>query len=227
MSPEEWGLVIQRELTMAWMERMSPPTMARFEKIWPCAMDAIPESFYTLLDEEIIHQTETLGWRITLSEMVKFRLSRWDHKDNGPELVRRFDVAWQRSILIIQGKALPPMTDVDFWHLKQETVVELRMILNSLRTVFARLKRKPSIGDVLAAFSKCVSESPATYRHLNAKLKLWRAFLTQNKDVCLPILMGDRASPAAIFDQFIAWPAGFEPESVRQKISRLRPAAKL
>lgn len=200
---------------------MSQGELEKFIAVWPCPMQSVPSELYTRLDSIIIHQAETLGWRITLSELVRFRLSEWDLQENGPKLVHQFSLAWKRSVLILQGKELPPVEDPDHWAVKQETVRELRSILRKLRPIFAVMKKPPTLGEVFETFSKTVSDSPETYCHLKANLPRWLKFLEENRDFCRPILLGDRTPPASLYDHFLAWPSGWDPESLRQAISRL------
>jgi hypothetical protein len=224
MSADEWGAVIQRELILVWTEGMPESEVERFTALWPCPMEAIPSELYDRLDRIIIHQAETLGWRMTLSEIVRFRMSEWEHHEKGPELFRKFGVATARCARVLQGKELPPIEDPDYWHVKNETVPELRLVLRKMRGSFAVMKKKPSLKDVVESFSKIVSESPGTYRHISAGLDRWQKFLEANPHVCRPIQIGDRTAPAGMYDEFVAWPSGWDPESVRQTISRLNPA---
>src|ERR1700730_12515022 len=55
---------------------------------------ALPPVAFAKLDELILYQAETLGWRISLSPIVTWRMSNWeiDHPD-GLELLERYGKA--------------------------------------------------------------------------------------------------------------------------------------
>lgn len=55
---------------------------------------ALPLVAFAKLDEQILYQAETLGWRISLSPIVTWRMSNWeiDHPD-GLELLERYGKA--------------------------------------------------------------------------------------------------------------------------------------
>ena len=226
MTPEEWGAVIGNELVKIWTDAMSPAE----REMWTLAHDAqgqlvpdrVPAALFRKLDLIILHQAETLGWRLTLSELVRFRMSEWDHAANGPDLFRRLGSAMARFARIVQRKELPPIEDPDAWQVKRETVEELRLILGRMRVNLAVRRTEPTRDEVLSLFSTSISDSPGSFPNLAANLDRWQRFFEENR-VLRPILLGDRAGPAALYDQFLAWSTGWEPESLRQAISKLNP----
>lgn len=221
MSPTQWGMVIEKELLEIWIGSMSPRELQKFAAVWP-RRDQVPLELYRRLDRIIIEQARTTSWRMELSPLVQLRKSEWDHQDNGPRLHQQYGEACADFARIVQKKKLPPLADPDHWAVKQETVSELRLLLPNLRQVFTSMKRKPAVHDVLENFSKILSDSPATYRHLKANEERWLKFLEDSRDVCRPILQGSRTQPATLYDEFLAWCTGWKSDAIRQAISRLR-----
>jgi len=222
MSGTQWGVVIQRELLEIWIRSMSPRELKKFAAVWPLA-DQVPPELYPRLDRIIIQQARTVGWRVELSELVRFRKSEWDSQGNGPALHEEYGAACAESALILQKKKPAPLEDPAHWEVKQETVSELRLLLPKLRGTFTIMKKRPTVHDVLENFSKILSDSPATYRHLKANEERWLKFLEQNRQICRPILEGNRLRASTLYDEMLAWSTGRKADSIRQIISRLRP----
>jgi hypothetical protein len=217
MSGEKWGLVVENELVKIWLSMMSS---AERETFGQRGIAGLGRSAFTKLDNIILRQAETLGWRIGLSELVRFRFSEWDLDPKSPEMHRKYGLAVARSARIMQRKELPPIQDPDQWLVKQETVEELRVLLQNMRAKFA-IERKKSTPETL--FSAAVTESPGSFPHLAANLERWQKFFEKNPHTLRPMTVGDRAKPGALYDEFMAWSTGWEPDSVRQAISRLKP----
>jgi len=141
MSAEQWGLVIQTELVKIWVDSMTAIEQDKYagacDEQGRLNLDRVPADVYASLDEAILHQAEALGWRITLSELVRFRFSAWEQDPDGPELFKKLGMAMRRSALIMQKRELPPIEDPDQWPVKKETVEELRLVLERLRAAFA------------------------------------------------------------------------------------------
>lgn len=220
MTAEPWGLVVENELIKIWTEAIPAAQRAALEK---SGIGALDRPALARLDEIILQQAETLGWRITLSELVRFRMSEWDQSDDGPELFRKIGLAFARFARIVQRKELPPIEDPDHWAVKEETVKELRVVLRNLRAKFAIQSKKPAIDEVENSFAAIVADSPDSFRHLSASLKHWLKFFKENPHTLRSMTLDDRAKPASLYDEFFAATTGWEPESVRQTISRLKP----
>lgn len=226
MGPHEWGFVVQTELVKIWVETMSPTEMASYAQ--SCAqglpnLELVPDELFTKLDEIILQQAETLGWRITLSELVRFRLSEWDTHPDGPEKFRQLGLAMRHSALVLQGEELAPISDPDHWFVKQQTVQELRVVLERMRVAYARVQRAPTPGQVVSLFSTTVADSPQLFPHLAANLERWLKFFEECPTFIRPLAFGDRPKPGTLYDEFFACSSGWEPDSVRQSISRLKP----
>ena len=223
MTPEEWGTVIQNELIKIWTDAMPQSDIDKFLAVWPCPMDSVPPRLFVRLDSIILHQAQTLGWRLTLSELVRFRMAQWDRQNNGPELFRKFGLAMARSARIMQRKELPPIEDPDAWAVKRETVVELRRILKIMRAHFSTKRTRPGQAEVVDFFSARVSDPALAFLHLYANLDRWLNFFEYNPEAVRPILFASKPSPAAFYDEFLAASTGWKPEALRQGISQLRP----
>jgi hypothetical protein len=226
MSAEEWGLVTQTELLKMWMNALSAADREKLELARDeqglLVLDRIPARLFVKLDEIILQQAETLGWRIELSELIRFRKSEWDKDPDGPEKHLRLGKANARSARIMQRRELPPIDDPDQWLVKQETVQELRLVLQRMRATFALSRRAPTRDEVRTLFSGIITDSPQTSPHLATNLDRWLKFFEENPDLLRPVALGDRAKPAALYDEFLSWSTGWEPESLRQAISNLK-----
>jgi hypothetical protein len=157
-----------------------------------------------------------------LSELVQFRKSEWDLQPNGPEKHKKYGLAVARSARIMQRKELPPIEDPDQWRVKQETVEELRILLKNLRAKFALQRKGLTPEDAHSLFAATVSDSPESFPHLAANAERWSKFFEENEDVLRPMTLGERAKPAALYDEFLAWSTGWDQDSIRQTISRLK-----
>jgi len=220
MTGEQWGLVIQSELIKTWFDAMSleerQTSAIAFEH--PHLLTLLPSPLLSKLDSIILDQTETLGWRITLCELVRFRMSEWDLASNGPELFERLGSAMGKASLILQRKKLPPL-DADAWLVKRETIQELKPIVNTLRAHFSRKKIAPKPTEAREFFATTVSDS--SFVHVRANIDRWLKFFEENQDALDRLFLDRRPTPASLYDRFNAWSSGWEQESLRQAISDL------
>src|SRR5436309_343765 len=96
MTREEWGAEIDRELIKVWKQQ-SGMKSARANALYKTiagkrrgTTSGLPDkSELAALDEIIIAQTVTLGWRIMASQLVLFRFSQWSEAPFRPELFER------------------------------------------------------------------------------------------------------------------------------------------
>lgn len=224
MSGEEWGFVVENELKKLWLESMSESERDAFsESVEQRRLEVLPKRLLNRLDRLILTQAGTLGWRIRLSKLVQFRMSDWDSMANGPENFRQMGIAEARSARILQRRELAPL-DPDLRAVKQETVSELRLLLKTLRAYFA-MTRRWSSEDMRERFATTIAESSETFPHVSANLDRWMKFLEENRNTLTPTTH-DRIKPGALYDEFLAWCTGRDPEALRQAIAQL-PAAKL
>jgi hypothetical protein len=218
MTGEQWSLVVENELLKIWVKAMSPTERKGFEG---GGLASVSPAGFAKLDEIILHQAETLGWRIELSKLVQFRKSEWDLDPKGPEKHRKFGMAVAKSARIMQRKELPPLEDPDQWLVKKETVEELRLLLEQLRAAVAMRRNSPSAEKVRHLFSTTVADSPESFPHLAANLERWQKFHEERPFALVPLTTRKRAAPAALYDEFLSWSTGWETEALRQAISQL------
>jgi hypothetical protein len=109
MSGEQWGFVVEHELLKLWIAAMSP---AERKTLKGSGIAGLGRAAFAKLDAIILHQAKTLGRRIGLSHLVRFRFSQWDLDPKGPEMHRRFGLAVARSARIMQRKELPPIQTI-------------------------------------------------------------------------------------------------------------------
>jgi hypothetical protein len=228
MSAAQWGVAIQSELLRIWGHALSATEREtlQFSQAGFLVLDRVPATALRKLDPIILQQAETLGWRITLAELVRFRMSEWEQAAQGPDLFRRLGVAMAKATRIMQRQELPPITDPDHWLAKRQATEELKLIFGRIRGVFATRRTLPAHEareEALRLFLSIVSESTSSFPHLAANQDRWSQFFQANPDALRPAALGDRITPAALYDQFLSWATGLQPDALRQIISRLKP----
>jgi hypothetical protein len=224
MNEQQWSFVVEKELIKIWACTLSEADRKSlvYDDHGRLILDRIPPHLFQMLDSIILHQAQTLGWRIELSKLVQFRKSEWDLDPEGPEKHKKFGLAVARSARIMQRKELPPIEDPDQRLVKQETVEELRLILKRLRAQFVLRRKGPTQKEVHGLFSEMVSDSPKSFPHLGANLERWLKFFGEKSNVLSSLFMGgERTKPAMLYDEFLSWATGWNPDSLRQTISRL------
>jgi hypothetical protein len=173
------------------------------------------------LDALILKQAETMGWRLGLSALVHLRFSEWDSYPNGPALFEQYGKALAKSARRFQKRELPPIDDPDLYRAKQETVLELRLLLRDLRNVFSTRRIQPSSDELIDYFQKTVSAEGDAFIHLKTNMNSWLQFFRSDPISVKLLFNAKRAALAALFDSWLASSKGFDPETVRQKISEL------
>lgn len=173
------------------------------------------------LDELIIAQVPSLGWRITCSVLVQHRFRAWESAPNGVDLMQRFCDGWAQSVRILQRKEKPPV-DPELGLAKEKTVHELRVILQAIHGHLTGARRSLSLAEQAEHFRAAVIEGGAP--HLQANLDSWVYFFAhvpegQKAEVKDTIF---RKRPAELYDLWLAASTGYTRETVRQKISSLK-----
>jgi len=215
-SAEALGALVTKELSYIWESILSDTELRELRGPQSVSATAVEK-----LDALILKQAETMGWRLGLSPLVHLRFSEWDFQSNGPTLFQRYGKALAKSARLFQKRELPPIDDPDLYRLKQETVSELRLFLRNLRSAFSRRRVSPSSDEVIDYFQKTVSAEGDAFIHLKANMNSWLQFFRADSISVKLLLHGKRATPATLFDSWLAWGKGFEPETIRQKISEL------
>jgi hypothetical protein len=220
----EWGTSITAELVTIWLERVPPADLKVGLTQPPSWLTKMSPRALRVLDEIIIRQAVTLGWRITLSALVQWRRSEWEHVADGLELLRRYHRALMRAARIHQGLEKPPLDDPGLYFAKVETVKELRVLLSEMRSAYqARVCDPPDdLEPVLVThFLKAVAKRSKAFPFLAANRERWQEFLDEQPTVLRQLLAEIRLRPASLFDSWLSWCKGVAEESLRQKISRL------
>jgi hypothetical protein len=217
MTGREWGLAVENELVPMWLSELSA---AERERLAERGMGQASPAAFLKLDRIILEQAETLSWRIGLSELVQFRFSEWDRAPDGPDKHKKYGAACARAARIMQRQELPPVTDPEQWAVKRETVTELRLVLKRMRATLALNRKTPSRSDVNTLFFRLIAESPELV-HLRANIERWQKFIEQTP--LRPDAESRRTMPGDLYDQFLASSTGWEQESLRQTIARLKP----
>ncbi len=215
-SAEDLGALITKELFDIWESILSETELHELRSAQPVSARTVEK-----LDALILKQTETMGWRLGLSALVHMRFSEWDSHSNGPEFFEQYGKALARSARRFQKRERPPIDDPELYRVKQETVPELRLFLRNLRNTFSGKRSQPSSGELIEYFQKTVSAEGDAFIHLKTNLNSWLQHFRENSISIKVLLNGKRASPAALFDSWLAWSKGFDPETIRQKISEL------
>lgn len=215
-SAEALGVLMTTELFAIWGSILSDSKLQESRGPQSVSSTAIEK-----LDALILKQTETMGWRLGLSPLVHMRFSEWDHQPTGPALFVQYGKALAKSARRFQKLDLPPIDDPDLYRLKQETVPELRRFLRNLRNAFSRRQQGPSLDEVVDFFQTSISGEGDEFVHLKANKNNWVQFFRANSSAIKSLLHTKRPAPAALFDSWFAWGKGYDPETVRQKISEL------
>jgi hypothetical protein len=215
-SGEALGALITKELFNIWESILSDSELRELRGAKSLSATTVEK-----LDALILKQAETFGWRLGLSPLVHLRFSGWDFQSDGPTLFDQYGKALARSSRLFQKREPPPIDDPDLYRLKQETVSELRLFLRNLRSAFSRRRVSPSSDEVIDYFQETVSAEGDAFIHLKANINSWLQFFRADSISVKLLLHGKRATPATLFDSWLAWGKGLEPETIRQKISEL------
>lgn len=215
-SAEEVGTLVTNELVDIWKSILSESEIREFQWQQKVSKPALEK-----LDALILKQAETLGWRLGLSPLVHWRFSEWDVQSNGPTLFERYGKALAKSALIAQKRALPPIDDPELYRVKLQTVAELRQLLRNMRRAFSKRRSSPSLDEMLDHFQKTVSADGDAFPYLKTNLNSWLKYIRAHSTSIKVPLRGTRSSPATLFDAWLAWSKGMDPETIRQTISDL------
>jgi len=220
----EWDHNITTHLVRIWLDRISSAELRVASVRGPSWLTKMSTEALKALDEIIIRQAVTLGWRTALSELVQWRLSEWELVADGLKLLRRYHRAVERAARIYQGLQKPPLDDPDLYRAKVETVKELRVLLTEMRKTYQARFCDPLgvLEPVLVThFLKALAERQKAFPFLAANREHWRGFLEEQRAVLRQQLAEVRLHPASLFDSWLSWCKRFDVEWLRQSISRL------
>ena len=174
------------------------------------------------LDEFILGQARVLGWRLFLCDAVLRRIAHWwwQGETNGPQLLSQLGKNLSLGAKVIRGKAHLPLKDTAFYQFKRDLVSELRRLLNRLRVLGAKRNRLPGLEELGDLIQQEVMKSGQPYPRLWENLTAFLKYLEWDEKIVIAIGSGE-GRPAQIADNFIGWSTNQDPESTRQRISRL------
>lgn len=161
-----------------------------------------------LLDDEIIFQTETLGQRILLSPVVAQRVATWEQTLEGYALYEKWCQALLRYNRYLHSVGQVPPLDRGMKASKAATVAELRQLLKVL-PLAGNAAKLASEFERLASEQNC----PEILRNLDS----WLLFIRKNASA----IRTQRRAPASLFDLWLGFTTGREPEALRQLVSKL------
>jgi hypothetical protein len=223
---KRWAANLDEQLTTILMPTFSPEDGICFLE-WQAGVPG-PESMLTKLDEVILRQAETTGWRLALASIVQKRFSDWDVEEGGPQRFARLGKAYRRAARIMQGLELPPLDDPQLYLTKVECVAELKTLQRKLRQKFA--KKRGSALDLRKFFLDTVADQKQNFVSLKRNVERWAAFFERKEN--LPLLSTfaqsdrvQRTTAVYLFDAWMAWCKGaargkpMDQETVRKKIS--------
>jgi hypothetical protein len=215
-SGEALGALITRQLIDIWEGILSDSELRELK-----GTRSVSAAIVEKLDALILRQAETMGWRLGLSVLVHLRFGEWDAESNGPALFEQYGKALAKAARRFQKRESPPIDDPELYRFKEETVAELRLFGRNLRNAFSKRRVGLSSDELLEYFEKTVSIQDNAFLHLKTNISSWLQFFRTKFRLAKPLLLGKRASPAALFDYWLAWSKGLQAETIRQNISDL------
>jgi hypothetical protein len=174
---------------------------------------------WRMLDKRIIAETEKLGWRMFYSELVLRRLRAWEFEPGGIECSEYFTAALRKFYRVMQRLDPPPLDPRLHSH-KQENVKELRLAFKVLGKWVRATRRKPTAQQLRIRFEEVLSTGDFPF--LQANLDSWLSFFTQQAAFVQTALASTRLPAATLYDRWLATSTGYQPETLRQKISLLK-----
>jgi hypothetical protein len=184
-------------------------------------LDSDPASPKTsrLLDKRIFAQTETLGWRMFYSPLVQMRLRAWETEPEGGQCAEKFTAALRKFYRVMQRQDLPPL-DPGLHSHKQANVKELRLAFKILGQRVRPLRKKPPAQQLRLWFGEILSTGDFPF--LQANLDSWLRFFTAQAGFVQAALNSPRFPAATLYNRWLAASTGYDTETLRQKISRLK-----
>jgi len=239
LTREQWGAQIDEQLLIVWDEtlpKMLPSNVAAADQLHVRRheLSEISSAALAVLDEIIILQAVTLGWRLMASDLVLFRFSRWSEDVSSPELFERLGKALARSARIVADAALrmkdpecerpyelPPIDDPELRQHKKLAVLELKVLLREMRTEFSCRSLKPDTQGLAEWFLNAISDNER-FPMLAANPDHWAAFLENGENAdALKLQLEKRIEPAGLFDSWLGWLKGHDREYLRKKLTSL------
>jgi hypothetical protein len=177
-------------------------------------------AIFAKLDDFILDQTRTVGWRMTLSPLVSMRFNQWELSRDCKRFTE-FGRAMANAVKVIDRKQKPRISDPEWYTFHQQTVQELDLLLRKFRT-FAQSARLVD-AQVFSDWVKVHIEANAEILPCLAKNResLVEFIISTGRPVLALVIERPNPSPSAFFCDWFGSAMGIEPEQLRQKISLL------
>jgi len=183
------------------------------------------------LDDIIITEARSMGWRMETSKVVHWRHMTWARCGiAGAELFRRWGEALATSVLRGFDQDEPIPLEDFLWAHKEQTKQELQAVVQLLRGKLAQQQRTPTRAMLARRWEDVIDAGD--FPHLKANKDSWLAFFEYDQSLPLQeqsnnlrdLLVGkNRVNVAALYDDWTGWRCHIKPEWARQKICKLRP----
>jgi len=228
MTGEEWAEKLDQGMAEL-LEMLLSAEEFLFFHLWRTSPVGDPKMLRRL-DEVILRQAQTAGVRLTLSEIVLKRTIEWHDEPDGPRKFAALGKAFAHATLIFQGRIPPPLDDPTLYLTKQETVAELKVLLQKMRQRVDSRRRKNV--PLLDLFFQIVTDKKEKFVALRRNQTRWYEFLRQEEiQLLLPnFVSGSKArriTPENLFDAWMAWCKGaargksMDQETVRKRVSAM------
>jgi hypothetical protein len=221
MSREEWDITVGKELVELWEQSLTADERRSKSECEQDQTKPLALSVVQKLDNLIIEQARSLGSQLLQSSLVLARFKAWEDAPDGDKRIERFGKSWAQFHRIIHKRERQPIADPALHKFKIKTVEELRSVLRILRKDFSVKNRPPTTKDVTDRFRTTVDKQTQVFRRLHKNLDSWTDYLTYDRETTRHLMTGNRVGPARLFDDWYGWKTGYDPETVRQKISVL------
>jgi hypothetical protein len=178
------------------------------------------------LDEILIDQAATIGWRIHLSTLALRRIQRWhDVHKNGPQLLKRFGDALVTSAKVGRGEAQHPTQSWELYGTRKLILAEMRALSNKLNAQLVTRAKLPDVSEIYVIIRNEICEFPLTYPALHPNLTSLLRYLdvrdSEEQGSLTKRLVTKQTTPAELVDGWLDHVFGTAEGKSRQKISRL------
>jgi hypothetical protein len=188
----------------------------------PAKRNAVPSEIPELFDEYILYQSSTLGWRITLGTEIQRRMSAWWLEPSGPRKFKRLGDALALSAERVQGRKPARITDPDWYAGKKDTVGELKSLIGQILNIVVPRRTPPTSDSLIGTVASIVQADGSAFPMLHRSIGSLQKFLNEaGVSYAERLRKGNRVSPSKLFDDWSAWRRNYDPEHLRQEISRI------
>jgi hypothetical protein len=193
---------------------------------------ALPPAVFDKLNKLILHQAETVGWRMESSLLVRDRFRAWEMLPNGPELFEQYWKACALALRYQRGEVPPPIRDPYLPQFKDDTVAELKKLLSLLRDHFAQSFGPITTEALVQRWNEFVFDPQLELIHLQNTIGAWVQYLRIDGSALgeqytrIDKTTLDDMTPGALFDSWWGWCKRRSPETARQEVCKIGSALK-